>query len=85
MNKKERQDIKQKKYIKRLKLIYWKNKELVRKLEKNPKFKEKGITYNFTAYKNHSTPCSCYGCRYHYKAYNRAKKKFEDRDIINNE
>ena len=72
-NKGLRQEIKQRKYLKRLKRHGF-HKEYLGSIE-NPR----GEKYNFTGYKTSSNPCSCYLCSH--QKYNRAKIKNQNKNI----
>lgn len=67
MNKARRNELKQLKYKRRLKIIGQCNAETLA----NPK----GERYNFTGFKTSGKPCSCYACQQIEDSYNRAKIK----------
>ncbi len=77
MNKGRRQELAKLKYKKRLKLRGVLNSDTLA----NPK----GDNYNFTAFKHHSAPCSCYVCSQPEEKYNRPKSKIEVFRIISSE
>jgi hypothetical protein len=68
MNKARRQELKQLKYKRRLKMYGFASAETLA----NPK----GHNYNFTGYKTSGRPCSCLFCQKGTR-YNRAKVKQE--------
>lgn len=77
MNKGRRQEIKKRKYIKRLKTLGLLNEFPEARI--SPKGKHNGIPFNFTGYVTTGKPCSCYVCSKH-KKYNRAKNKFKNEE-----
>lgn len=70
MNKKRRHELKMLKYKKRLKKI---GALTCQNLATPKGIDENGVTYNYTSFRYHSAPCSCYVCSN--KKYNRSKSK----------
>lgn len=84
MNKRRRQELKQLKYIKRIKL-YIQGIDIYFSREDETFYKPKVVDVVADnaqyAYKTTSTPCSCWMCSGYYK-YRRHLKKIEDRKLI---
>jgi hypothetical protein len=82
MDKGRRQELKQLKYKKRLRLMGQLNAETLANPRGEITLWLKGYKpkYNFTAFKNHSHPCSCWCCSS--QKYNRAKTKREIDTIV---